>query len=379
MKLSAKINKMLHKLMIKYVCRQYMKINKTFEGFSPQFFKPIDPTLSEKHRKLWGQFGIEPTDRWFRLHSNISGNIDYRFCPEIIYYPVIERCLNNCDIAGASVEDKNDVTFFIPKPYQPKAIIRYVRGVWFDDDMMPITREVAEGLLRDYAADVIGKPATASSGGSSVYCFKNRDGKKIYKDLELTLNWIEKSYQTYIVQERLVQEPQTRAFNPDSLNTCRLVTFRRPWSGKTSVIAGMFRTGITDEVVDNYTAGGVVADIDFKDGSLGDFGVDHFIKKYDVHPSSGLPFKGFKLPYYDAMAKVAVEVAQRIPNFNLLGLDLIARPDGTPCVIEINDSSIAHWHVQHKRPFFVDETEHVIECCKVHRNFDTFRHFRTFY
>ncbi len=379
MRISRKINGFLHQFMLKYICRQYIKINKSFETYAPHFFQPIDDVLSAKHRKLWGQFGIEPTDRWFRLHSNISGNVDYRFCPEIIYYPVIERCLNNCDIAGASVEDKNDVTFYIPKQYQPRAIIRYVRGVWFDDGMMPITRDVAQKLLFDYPEDVVGKPATASSGGGSVHCFKNVNGKKIHKDVELTLDWIECKYQTYIVQERLEQEPLTKAFNPSSLNTCRLVTFRRPWSGRTSVIAGMFRTGITDEVVDNYTAGGVVADIDYKDGALGDFGVDHFIKKYDVHPSSGLAFKGVILPYYEEMVKVAIEVAQRIPNFNLLGLDLIARPDGTPCVIEINATSLAHWHVQHKRPFFGDETEQVIKWCKEHRKFDTFRHFRTFY
>ena len=369
MKLSDKINIALHPLFLKRLRRTYRKKLAINRAKHPDVFRRSTAEAISKHVRLWHPL-INPVDpSWLDMFYGISGTCDPRFVPEDIFYGVIERCLNNCNAAGAQTEDKNNCCFYIPKEYQPKVVVRYVRGVWFDGSYNPIDRQRADLLLKEYPGDVVGKPSMRSCGGSNVRRF--RPG-------ELSVGQIEHNYEAYVVQECLQQEPLVSSFNPDSMNTCRLVTFRRPWSGETSVIAGMLRLGCGKAIVDNLAAGGVSTDIS-SGGTIASFAVDHDFGKVEEHPVSHKPFKGFKIPHYDKMCEVCVRVAERVPDFNLLSFDVIARPDGTPCIIEINATSMTLAQVQTVRPLFGDETEKVIDWCAAHRQFDFFQHVRTWY
>lgn len=369
MKFTDKINRFLHPWMLNRLRGTYRKklaINRTKH---PDVFRRPPVECIAEHIRLWGPL-INPVDpSWLDMFYGVSGTCDPRFVPEDIFYGVIERCFNNCNAADTQVEDKNNCCFYVQKEYQPMAIVRYVRGVWFDGEMRPIDRRSAESLLRDYPEAVVGKPSMHSCGGSNV----RRLGHG-----ELSIDWIERNNEAYVVQECLQQEPLVSSFNPDSMNTCRLVTFRRPWSGETSVIAGMLRLGCGKAIVDNLAAGGVSADI-ASDGTIAPFAVDHDFGKVMEHPVSHKQFSGFAIPYYGKMCEVCVQVAERVPDFNLLSFDVIARPNGVPCIIEINASSMTLAQVQTVRPLFGDETEKVVDWCAAHKDFDRFDHFRTWY
>lgn len=380
MRLSAKVNRFLHILMVKYVRRQYRKKIKSVLSKHPEITHLSDDTEATKHFSLWNRLLPGCSADWLNLFSSTSGVKDFRFVPEDVFYGVIERCLNNCDAAGFGVEDKSDVCFYIPKKYQPKAYLRYVRGVYFDDDFNPIIRKQAQDILTSLREEIVGKPSSGSCGGSNVRCFKrNEQNQYVSKNVTLTLEWIEANFEAYVLQERVCQDKATANFNPKSLNTCRMMTFRRPWSGEVSVIATMLRTGCTDEIVDNLAAGGVSIDVD-ANGTLAPFAVNKYFEKVTQHPASKIVFDGFQVPYYDAMAQAVCDIAKRVPAYNLLSFDVIAREDGTPCIIEINATSMTLAQLQTCRPLFGDETEEVVRWCEAHRaQFDTFKHIRTWF
>lgn len=369
MKLSDRFNAKLHPWMLARLRVAYRKKLGVNRQKHPDVFRAADAASRAEHDRLWSPL-IKPVDTsWLDMFYGISGTCDPRFVPEDVFYGVIERCLNNCNAAGTQTEDKNNSIFYIPKECQPRVVVRYVRGVWFNGEMKPIDRCCAGRLLREFQEEVVGKPSMHSSGGANVRRFSRG---------ELSVEQIEHDHEAYVVQECLKQEPLVSAFNQDSMNTCRLVTFRRPWNGETSVIAGMLRIGCGKAIVDNLASGGVSADI-ASNGMIAPFAVDHDFGKFTEHPVSRKPFKGFVIPYYDKMCDVCVRVAERVPDFNLLSFDVIARPNGDPCIIEINATSMTLAQVQTVRPLFGDETEKVIDWCASHRQFDAFQHLRTWY
>jgi hypothetical protein len=105
----------------------------------------------------------------------------------------------------------------------------------------------------------------------------------------------------------------------------------------------------------------------------GDFG------RLVAHKGTGIRFSEVKLPFFREMCGVAVEVARKVLDYNVMGFDVMARPDGAPCIIEVNTTSIASIMIQMAHPLFWDETERVVEWCESNRRLDVFRHIRTFY
>ena len=371
MKLTDKMNTIIHPWMIKYVCRSYNKKIDLNRKVNPALFVTVDGEVVRRHEELWGRFGIPISDRWLRMLSGCSGRPDHRFVPETVFYTVLERCLNHCDAAGFNVEDKSSCLFYLPKDCQPNTILRYVRGVFFDGDMNAIPESKARELLQACKTPLVGKPSMHSCGGSDV--------RRYASAAEVSLDKIKWAFEGYVLQDVIQQEEKVAAFNPQSLNTCRLMTFRRPWSGKTSVIAGMLRMGCTSGIADNLAQGGISVDIDGK-GGLGEFAYDHDFRQFIAHPKSNIKFKGFVVPYYNEMCEKICQIASKVPDYNLLSFDVIARPDGSPCVVEINACAMTLTQLQTCRPLFGDETERVVDWCLENRyRFDKFNHFRTWY
>lgn len=369
MKLADRINVWLHPMMLGYVRRQYIKKLNVNKSKHPDVFVRVDDAVVERHKRLWRPLVKPVNTGWLDMFYGISGVADPRFVPEDVFYGVIERCLNNCNASGAFVEDKNDVCFYISKEYQPECIVRYDRGVWFDGDFNSIDRSMAKRKVADYGRAVVGKPSMGTCGGSNV---------RVWNPGEIDLDLIEKDFEGYVLQEVLKQEKLAASFNVSSVNTCRIMTFRRPWSGETTAIAGMLRLGCGDGIADNLALGGVSVDIDSA-GRLAPYGVDHDFGKFFEHPISKRRFEGFVVPCYDKMCEVACGIARKVPGYNLLSFDMIAREDGTPCVIEINATSMTLAQLQTVRPLFGDETEQVVDWCASHRKFDCFKHIRTWY
>lgn len=379
MKFTDRINQAVHPFFAWRLRRYYRQEMRGWERQHPESFGAVSGELKAQYVRLWSKLVPNPYDGWLRLLTKLSRRMDYRFMPADAYYSVIERCLNDCNAANTGIDDKNLMSLYAPAELLPAVVLRYVRGTFFDGDFKAIPAAQANELLRSFPGDVVGKVASDTSGGHSVHLFRRgADGLKRYKDTVLTAEWIAAQFSTYIVQERAVQEPVVSAFNPASVNTCRIVTFRRPWSGRISAMCAMLRLGCGSEIVDNISSGGCCVDV-AEDGQLASTGVTPDFGRIAEHAGSHIKFAGVRVPHFQEMCAAACRVAARVPDFNIMGFDMIAREDGRPCIIEVNTTSIASVMIQMGHPLFGEETEQLVDWCVGHRQFDFFKHFRTFY
>ncbi len=365
MGLTQVINKRLHPWMIQYVMRQYAKKSRLVEAKHPELFICVDRELSRKHRELWSHLGVPSGDRWLRLHVNLTGIQDYRFCPEDIFFARIERIMNDCDEAGHGPDDKSGLFRFVPDANRPDTLLRYVRGNFFDADNNWVGKEVAAEMLK---GEFIGKPCR-SSGGNGV-ALRN----------DLSPEWIERNGgDAYEVQRKICQCDFSAQFNRSSVNTVRMMTMRCPWNGEIVVCRSMLRMGVSDTVIDNMMKGGLCVCVGDK-GQLGRYAYDYDGKRFEKHPVSGLTFEGMSHPGYSKMVQTATTIHKDILSYNLLSFDLVQCEDGSICVVEINATSQGITQLQYDfGGLFGEYTEKLVNWCASHQGLDRFNHLRTWY
>lgn len=367
MKVTDKLNRAVHPMMIKYVMRQYHRKSKRVERKHPGLFKVVDGELSRRHKELWSRLGVQSGDRWLRLHVNLTGIADYRFCPEDIFFARVERILNDCNQSGYGPEEKNNLFRYLPNGYGADTVVRYVRGNFFDADGRWLSEKTAQELI-SAESEVVGKPCR-SSGGNGVILSSN-----------LTTDWIRESgEESYVVQRKIRQDAFSASFNPSSINTVRMMTLRCPWNGEIEVCRAMMRMGVSGAVVDNMMKGGLCVCIG-DGGKMGRYAYDYDGQRFDEHPVSHLRFEDIRHPHYNAMLAAAKEIHGKIIDYNLLSFDFVPREDGTICCIEINATSEGITQLQYDfGGLFGENTEKLVNWCAANNRFDSFKHIRTWY
>jgi hypothetical protein len=345
----------------------------------PELFKPVSTALAKAHKALWERLGMPCTDRWLRLHVNLTGIEDHTFCPEDVFFARIERIMNPCETSCRGIEDKNCLDAYIHNGLFPETILRYMRGSFFDAAYNWMDDAQVNRMLREDQGDLVVKPCM-SSGGNGVEraCF--HDGGYRVQDGLLDASHIRRvGGEAYVVQKRLVSDAFTSGFNADSANTCRMMTMRCPWNGEVVVLRTMMRMGTSSAVVDNMMKGGLCVCIDSQ-GRFGKYGYDYNGKRYEAHPTSGIRFAGIVHPKYADMAQTAKEFARRMPHYNLLSFDLLPDPEGRIVIVELNATSQGITQLQYDfGGLFGEHSEKVVGWCAAHKELDTFKHFRTWY
>lgn len=124
-----------------------------------------------------------------------------------------------------------------------------------------------------------------------------------------------------------------------SANTVRLITFRDPDSGSCKVFFAVQRIGTSATgPVDNGSRGGLVARIDLATGVLGEARCLHSLERHSIHPDTGHPIEGLRIPDWDDMKRCSLRLACQFPYIRFIAWDLLATDEGI-CVIEANASS----------------------------------------
>ncbi len=116
----------------------------------------------------------------------------------------------------------------------------------------------------------------------------------------------------WVAEELIRQHPAMARWNETSVNTLRVPTFRT--SDGCRILQPFFRTGRKGSVVDNAGQGGVFAVFDPDSGVITTDGVDEYGGRYETHPDSGIRFKGWQIPRYDEMKKLAAEIIHILPS-----------------------------------------------------------------
>lgn len=171
------------------------------------------------------------------------------------------------------------------------------------------------------------KPLNGAGGVDSGW-FKSSD----YSSNLLSLEAITKNG-AFVLEEGVNQCELMSRFNPDSINTLRIVTIRQ--TDKVINWFAFIRTGRKGCSVDNGGKGGIIVGVDINKGELCTDGFNENGETFKSHPDSGIVFKGFKLPYWDESINMTIKLMDIVPSINCIGWD-IAFTDNGPIIIEAN-------------------------------------------
>jgi hypothetical protein len=138
-----------------------------------------------------------------------------------------------------------------------------------------------------------------------------------------------------LIEEVLPQHPTMAALYPDSVNTLRLITYRRP-DGTFHLIASVLRIG-NGGVVDNFAGGGMFTMLDDRGVALWS-GVDKNSNVFARHPVTDVRIAGFEVPQFAEAVAMVEEASGRLPAVPYVGWDVAITPAG-PALVEANHNS----------------------------------------
>lgn len=123
----------------------------------------------------------------------------------------------------------------------------------------------------------------------------------------------------WIIEEKIIQVPETAQWNQSSVNTVRLPAIFN--NDKFTVLGPFLRTGRAGAIADNAGSGGVFACIDPKTGVVTTDGIDENGVYYEKHPNSGIPYKGWQVPHWQELLEYAEQIHRAIPHHKYVGWD----------------------------------------------------------
>ena len=220
---------------------------------------------------------------------------------------------------GAKLQNKK-VEFIMPEQ-----VVYNKWGTFYDGNDEPITPEKAVELVMAYPKDIIIKPTVDSSMGKGVNLLKNEG-----KDNAIIKSLFAQYARNFSFEERIGQHSLMAEFNPSSLNTTRIVTYRKP-DGQIKFLFSILRFGKEGKVVDNASAGGKFAGVS-PDGTI-----NRTIKSYKTLKTEMLDeHLTEKIPYFERIKQVAIHLHGKMPKYNYLGWDFSISQEGIPILIELN-------------------------------------------
>ena len=134
-----------------------------------------------------------------------------------------------------------------------------------------------------------------------------------------------------IVEEWIRQDARMAAFHPGSVNTIRAITLQT--DGAAKLLAACVRLGTGESVVDN---GCLSASVDIDSGVITTRGrLAHKKGLYLFHPDSGRQILGFRIPEWEALKALVLDLAGKVPTQKVIGWDMALSEKGW-LVVEAN-------------------------------------------
>lgn len=129
-----------------------------------------------------------------------------------------------------------------------------------------------------------------------------------------------------VIEESISQHPDM-IFGNASVNSARVLTVTDT-KGKAYVVRAGLRVGVGEAVVDNFTAGGVLYQIDIESGRINHKGIQG--SNYDIifHPGTEICMLGYKIPNWKRAIDSVVKAAEMLPQCRFIGWDVAFTPEG---------------------------------------------------
>ena len=295
-------------------------------------------------KSIWGSWS--PISHEF--YKGFGLPFDTRYVPND-YYDFAEHVLN-LRWGAMFLQHKCNLKFIIPSSHRPEVILQKIDGHYLLEDNTEITVDEARDILKK-TKSFIKKKARGSGGGYGVVkvCWES------VKNPDALLDELLES-EDLVFQEIVQQNSFLGSFNPDSVNTFRLLTLNI--NGRCTLLSSFLRMGAKGSFVDNLSSGGVLVGIN-RDGVLHDFGITKDYSKYYKSPT-GIEFRGIRVPMWDQIQQQILDFHRKIPYANLIGWDVTVDKDNQVIVIEINlDSAEIEAHQVFNGPVFGDRFDEI--------------------
>lgn len=309
-------------------------------------------TIGEKKeiQKFYAKYtSFKINYKWHEFYSFING-FDKRYIPIDFLFNIVIPKLNRAKWSDGYV-DKNRYSEIFKNVRQPKTFLKRINGDFYlNGEIITVAQAI------DYANNIddsIIKPSIETGQGKGVNIFRGGDIPK-----SEIIDYFNHVGLDFIIQERVKSHPIIAQLNPTSLNTIRMITYRR--SNEVFVISATMKIGKAGELVDNGHNGGRFCGI--RNGVLGDY-------LYSLSPFQQIPFSSqntlttaIEIPNYEKLVETAKSLALQLPYSRYAGWDLSIDESGEPLLIEANLSCPGGNIMQIPNgPLFGDLTEVILD------------------
>ncbi|WP_312908605.1 sugar-transfer associated ATP-grasp domain-containing protein [Natronosalvus caseinilyticus] len=201
----------------------------------------------------------------------------------------------------------------------------------------------------------------SGGGGNNVHFLERTDGSYLYDGEPLTDNELARTLadlQDYLVCEFVEQDEYAAKLYSDTVNTLRVITMYDERAQEAFIPIAVQRIGTSDSApVDNFSKGGLSAEVDRETGTLGP-GAQYYrrdsVEWHDTHPETGSRIEGTTVPGWDEIRAKLLEIANELSYMPYVGWDIVVTGDGEFKIIEGN-SQTGVTALQVHRPLLADE------------------------
>lgn len=319
----------------------------------------------ENFLKKWKRISrfVSPID--YRLYSQYIGN-DPNIVPEYVIRHIIEPIFHPVKYRPF-YNDKNMYDKLLPKSFLAVSIFRCIEGAYCDGNYLPLV-EADERVMFDMCKKypkVIIKPTHDTGNGNSILLYERQNDSfvAIGHNEPFSLQFFQQYYNgNFVVQECLKQSSFTAQFNPTSVNTFRIFTYKSVKTNEVHVLGITFRMGKKDSYVDNCHAGGAFVGVSHDGHLLNPCVFDYDGKKYPSFNGIDFSKEKYVVPNIEGIIDFSKSVGESIYHNRTLDLDVMLDEDNSPRLIEYNVDACSTWLYQFSTgPVFGEFTDEVID------------------
>ena len=296
--------------------------------------------------------GVNVSTKWHKLAYSLTGIYDKHILPNDLYVGYIQPALIDYRMKIA-YDDKNIFPRLLPFANYPRKIVQCANGLFYNADGA-MTKQQAIELCKDIDEAII-KPTFSNSG-------KNVE-KLIVKNgiTNLDNRTVEEVFTRYgknfVVEELAKQHPAMASLNPSSLNTIRVITFRK--DDDILICMAICRIGKPGNVVDNFAAGGMGCVVK-EDGYLSEYAYTKVYAERKDSTYTGVVLKNFKIPGFENVKVFVRKAHLAMPQFLLLAWDIAIGEDEQPIFIEYNTNFCNLFELEQGQALFGKYTDEIL-------------------
>ena len=332
--------------------RQFEKLAKNIDlkQLTKQQKQEIKTYFKEK-------LGVNVSTKWHELAYSMTGIYDKRILPNDLYVGYVQPALIDYRMKIA-YDDKNLFPRLLPFANFPRKIVQCANGLFYNADGA-MTRSEALNHCQNIDAAII-KPTLFTNSGKNVEKLIVKNGITNFDNHSIE-DVFDKYGKNFVIEEFAKQHPAMASLNPSSLNTIRVITFRK--GNEILICKAICRIGKPGNVVDNFAAGGMGCVVK-EDGYLSEYSYTKVYSEKRIKTYTDVVLKDFKIPGFDAVKEFVKKAHLAMPQFLLLGWDMAIGEEAQPIFIEYNTNFCNMFELEQGQPLFGDYTDEILPIVK---------------